>query len=101
MKDLNILKNKVLIWAEKKGILDNATPKDQFTKTIEEVGEIAAGICRNDRSKIQDSIGDVAVTLIILAELYSMDFTECLDVAYNEISGRKGEMKDGVFVKEE
>ena len=101
MKDLNILKNKVLIWAKKKGILDKATPKDQFTKTIEEVGEIAAGICRNDRSKIQDSIGDVAVTLIILAELYSMDFTECLDVAYNEISGRKGEMKDGVFVKEE
>jgi len=68
MKELHELKCKVIVWADQKGILDKATPKDQFTKTIEEVGEIAAGICRNDRSKIQDSIGDVAVTLIILAK---------------------------------
>jgi len=100
MKDLNMLKKLVLIWAERKGILDNATPKDQFTKTVEELGEIAAGICRNDRQMIEDSIGDVTVTLIILAELYGMDFAECLNTAYNEISDRKGKMEDGVFVKE-
>ena len=47
---------KIVGWAAKRGILKNSTPKDQFVKTIEEVGEIAH---------------------------------------------RKGEMKDGIFVKDE
>lgn len=52
--------------------------------------------------KVKDnntSIGDVVVTLIILAMQNDMDLYECLNQAYNEIKGRTGKMVDGVFVK--
>lgn len=31
---------------------------------------------------------------------YYLDFTYCVELAYNEIKGRKGEMRNGKFVKE-
>lgn len=31
---------------------------------------------------------------------YYLDFTGCVELAYNEIKDRKGEMRDGKFVKE-
>lgn len=99
--DLNKLTTKVLRWADERGILKTSSPKDQFTKTIEEIGELAAGLCRGDDHKIADSIGDTLVCLICLAALCGMDICDCLESAYNEIAGRKGVMKDGVFVKED
>ncbi|EQA5441074.1 MazG-like family protein, partial [Enterococcus faecalis] len=47
-----------------------------------------------------DGIGDVVVTLIILAMQNNMDLYECLNQAYSEIKNRQGEMVNGVFVKE-
>ena len=55
---------------------------------------------RSDMVNIIDGLGDVAVTLIILAELQGLDLTECLEVAYGVIKERKGSMRGGVFVKE-
>lgn len=109
--DANVIN--VLQWARDKGILNKATPKDQFTKTVEEVGELAAGLCRYNPAvqdeddamsalyEIKDAIGDVTVTLIILADLVGAEFSECLDQAYEAIAGRTGKMVDGVFVKDD
>lgn len=47
------MKNKVLQWAKEKGILDKATPKDQMLKTVEEVGELANAIGKNDKEGIK------------------------------------------------
>lgn len=94
------MKNKVLQWAKEKGILDKATPKDQMLKTIEEVGELAKAIGKNDKEEIKDGIGDIAVTIIIQAELNGLDFDECLESVYEIISKRKGKMVNGIFVKE-
>lgn len=94
------MKNKVLQWAKEKGILDKATPKDQMLKTVEEVGELAKAIGRNDKEEIKDGIGDIAVTIIIQAELNGLDFDECLESVYEIISKRKGKMVNGIFVKE-
>ena len=52
-----------------------------------------------DEHGLRDGIGDVVVTLIILAMQNDMDLYECLNQAYNEIKGRTGKMVDGVFVK--
>ena len=90
---------KVIGWAAKKGILEKATPKDQFVKTVEEMGEVAAALARGDLEALKDGIGDVFVTLIILARLNGLDPVKCLEHAWNEIKDRTGEMKDGVFVK--
>ena len=94
------MKNKVLQWAKEKGILDKATPKDQMLKTVEEVGELANAIGKNDKEEIKDAIGDIAVTIIIQAELNGLDFYECIESAYEIIAKRKGKMVNGIFVKE-
>ncbi|MDG0921657.1 hypothetical protein P6Y11_12995, partial [Enterococcus faecalis] len=55
---------------------------------------------RNNENDLRDGIGDVVVTLIILAMQNNMDLYECLNQAYSEIKNRKGKMVNGVFVKE-
>lgn len=89
---------KVEQWAKDKG-LDQAQSSKQMLKTVEEVGEVAAALARKDEHGLRDGIGDVVVTLIILAMQNDMDLYECLNQAYNEIKGRTGKMVDGVFVK--
>lgn len=85
-------------WAKNKG-LDKADPSKQMLKVVEETGEVAAALARNDQDDLRDGIGDVVVTLIILALQSDMDIYECLNVAYDEIKDRTGKMVNGVFVK--
>ena len=95
---MNELITKVEQWAKEKG-LDQAESSKQMLKTVEEVGEVASALARKDESALRDGIGDVVVTLIILAMQNDMDLYECLNQAYNEIKGRTGKMVDGVFLK--
>ncbi|MBD9891120.1 MazG-like family protein [Enterococcus faecalis] len=86
-------------WAKEKR-LDKAEPEKQMLKVIEEVGEVGASLARNNENDLRDGIGDVVVTLIILAMQNNMDLYECLNQAYSEIKNRQGKMINGVFVKE-
>ncbi|RHH54962.1 MazG-like family protein [Enterococcus casseliflavus] len=95
---MNELVELVEQWAKNKG-LDKAEPSKQMLKVVEETGEVAAALARNDQDALRDGIGDVAVTLIILALQNDMDLYECLNLAYDEIKGRTGKMVNGVFVK--
>lgn len=85
-------------WAKEKG-LDKAESSKQFLKVTEEVGEVASALARSDRDLLEDGIGDVVVTLIILALQNGMSLSECLETAYDEIKSRTGKMVNGVFVK--
>lgn len=87
-------------WAAHKGILARATPRDQFVKMVEEIGEIAECLAKQKMGDIKLEIGDLGVTAIILAELCGYGFEECLSAAYSKISKREGKMVDGVFIKE-
>lgn len=89
----------VIFWGRDKGLND---PKAQLNKVIEEVGEMAHEICRNryESGMMADAIGDTLVTVIILADILGYDPIDCLDEAYNTIKERKGETKNGTFVKE-
>ena len=95
---MNQLINKVEQWSLNKG-LDKADSSKQFLKVTEEVGEVATALARGDKAALRDGIGDVVVTLIILAQQNDMDLHECLNCAYDEIKGSTGEMVNGVFVK--
>lgn len=95
---MNELVELVEKWAKNKG-LDKADPGKQMLKVVEETGEVAAALARNDQDDLRDGIGDVVVTLIILALQSDMDIYECLNVAYDEIKDRTGKMVNGVFVK--
>lgn len=88
-------------WAHDRNIIKGATPHAQMLKLTEEIGELAGGIAKNNRELIIDSIGDAVVVLTILAAQHDLSIEECLNAAYFEIKDRKGEMRDGVFVKEE
>lgn len=97
---MNELVLKVEEWAKAKG-LDKAESSKQFLKVMEEVGEVASALARGQEEELKDGIGDVIVTLIILAQQQGLTVEECLAFAYDEIKNRTGKMVDGVFVKSE
>ena len=86
-------------WARVRGIYDSGDQKTQYIKLQEEAGELAKAILNRDDAEIQDAIGDMVVVLTNLAELSQLRIEDCIDVAYNEISKRKGKMINGTFVK--
>ena len=92
---------KIEEWAEARNLVSGSTPHAQMLKLMEEAGELAGGIAKNKPDVIVDSVGDVIVVLTILCAQLGIDIQECVELAYNEIKDRKGEMRNGVFVKEE
>lgn len=115
----------VLQWGEDKGIFAKSTPLRQLDKTQEELDETREALerlgsteekdislefdfveCFESDSEeaeiledVKDGIGDMLVTIILLAKMVNMDTLDCLQVAYDVIKKRKGEMIDGQFVK--
>ena len=90
--------NNVMRW----GVFHNLDdPKAQLNKVIEEVGELAHEITRNnyDTPEARDAIGDVLVTVIILSQIMGHHPMKCLGEAYEEISTRKGHTENGTFIK--
>ena len=90
----------VTAWAQEKGLLEKQNAPKQMLKIMEEVGETASAILKNDHEKIIDGIGDSLVTMIVLSKQLGLEPLYCLEVAWNEIKNRKGKMIDGTFVKE-
>ena len=95
------LPRKIINRFTKIGIVKPENAKTQFMKVTEELGELAEGINKDKPEQVKDSLGDVLVTLILLAEDLNLNLLDCLNFAWGEIKDRKGEVKDGTFVKEE
>ena len=87
-------------WADERGIYKNGDLKTQYTKLIEESGELAKAILKNDREEFVDAIGDMIVVLTNLAALEGLKVEDCVESAYNVIKDRKGKMENGTFVKQ-
>ena len=112
-KELN---ERVVSWANDKGILEKATALSQHSKTQEEVNELhesllakrnnlenfidSKGNYKNTLEEVKDAIGDILVTLLIQCKLQDLSALECLDSALNIIEKRTGKMVDGVFKKD-
>lgn len=67
MLEISELEPLIIEWAKEKNINN---PNNQYLKILEEVGETARAILKNDIPEIKDGIGDIAVTIIIY---YSID----------------------------
>lgn len=87
-------------WAQDRNLIEGSTTDKQFIKLMEEGGELAAGLARNQQTKVADGIGDMVVVLTILAAQRGLTIEDCIEAAWQEIKDRKGRMIDGVFVKE-
>ena len=113
------LKTKVEEWAEDKDLLHSENADKQFMKFIEEVFEFKSEmdyLCRIGQSSeevysdyeqigtqenMELEMGDIFVTLIVLCNQLDIDIVECLEMAYEKISKRKGKTVNGLFIKEE
>ena len=116
-----MLQADVLRWAKDKDLLHVENADKQFMKFIEEVFEfkfemensknyedvcehlkIAGTFAKNRNQRdMMFEMGDIFVTLIILCEQIGIDPEECLEMAYEKISKRKGRTINGQFFKEE
>ena len=114
------LQKSVVAWGCDRDLIKNENAEKQFMKFIEEVFEFKAEMDKVSRlglikepteyeinkhiRKFRDmklEMGDILVTLIILSAQLDIDLTECLEMAYEKISKRKGKTIDGLFIKEE
>lgn len=59
-------------WSIDRG-LDKADSKKQMLKLYEEFGELASGLAKGNKEVVKDSIGDVVVVLIILAQQQDLE----------------------------
>lgn len=87
-------------WAEQKGIYNEGDKKTQYIKLLEETGELAQAILKNDKDEFVDAIGDCVVVLTSLAHLGGVSIEHCINEAYSTISNRTGNMVNGTFVKD-
>ena len=56
---------------------------------------------RQDKAEIRDSLGDMVVVMVAIAELEGMYLNDCIQDAYDEIKDRKGHLNElGNFIKE-
>ena len=96
---MNRLNIAAQLWAKEKG-LDTADPAMQILKIYEELAEMTQAYTRQQSEELLMELGDVYVTLAIFALQVGIEPTEALKTAYKKISGRKGKMIGGTFVKE-
>lgn len=116
----------VLRWGEDKGIFAKSTPLRQLDKTQEELDETKEALQKlasltdqqilseklltdnpetlnleeDALAEAKDGIGDMLVTIILLAKMVDMNSVDCLQAAYDVIKKRTGKMVDGQFVKD-
>ena len=100
------LEQKVIEWAKDRDIFENSNAIKQISKTQEELYETLTALRELEQGKesildVADGIGDMLVTIILLAEMVGLDSVNCLADAYEEIKNRKGKMVNGLFVKDE
>lgn len=92
--------DKVKEWRRR---LQINNPDKQMLHCYEECAEAARYIIREDwdMGKIKSELGDVAVTVIVLADILGLDFIECLEIAHKKNEKRTGKTVKGNFVKSE
>jgi NTP pyrophosphatase (non-canonical NTP hydrolase) len=98
LENLNIF-DLIRQWAEDKGIYKSGDARTQYVKLMEEAGELAQAILKNDEPEVIDAIGDMVVVLTNLAKLRGHNIENCIKSAYDIIKSRQGKMINGTFVK--
>ena len=87
-------------WATEKGIYKSGDARTQYIKLMEEAGELAQALLKNDETEVIDAIGDMVVVLTNLAKLRGHNIEDCITSAYSVIKDRQGKMINGTFVKQ-
>jgi len=98
---LNELDKFICLWGEPKGLLKPENKLTQLAKLLEESGELASGILKNDEELKIDSAGDIFVVLSLLCRQLGFSLQDAANHSYNEIKDRTGTISDdGSFIKD-
>lgn len=108
-KTFEELRENVEKWAKDKDLLHRENIDKQFMKFVEEMFEFKAEMdfvdwklnYKEPTFDLMLELGDVMVTLIVLSKQLNVDIVECLQLAYEKISKRRGKTVNGTFIKEE
>ena len=119
--------SKITQWHKDRNLIDGSTNNAQFVKLFEELIELYATLnpekdsddiavsiinmvgymLKNNRinqapegKDIKDDVGDINVVLMNMIERENFTMQQCLETAWHDIKDRKGEMRNGVFIKE-
>jgi len=99
---INDLTDKIIQWHTDRKITINGTSEAQLLKLMEEFGELTAAVVREDKHLIVDSLGDMYVVMVAIAELEGTTMEQCIEFAYDEIKDRRGHLNEyGIFIKDE
>lgn len=83
------------------GLLSKTQSVDLLSlRVISSIGELATGIAKKDLTKVHNGIGGAYRILEAIALRFDFTIEYAVERAYNVIKDRKGQMIDGVFVKE-
>tara|TARA_B000000609_G_scaffold45916_1_gene33421 strand:- start:353 stop:1114 length:762 start_codon:yes stop_codon:yes gene_type:complete len=93
--------NKIRDWAKDRNLYQKGDSKTQYIKLMEEAGELAQALLKQNKPEIKDAIGDMVIVLANLSELEGFKIEDCIDESFNVISKRTGKMVNGTFVKDE
>ncbi len=96
---MDSLIEKIEQWSKDRN-LDKADSAKQMLKVMEEVGEVASALAKGNLDELEDGIGDVIVTLIILAQQNNLTLQHCAFSAYQQIANRTGKTVNGIFIKD-
>ena len=93
--------NKIRNWAKDRNLYQKGDSKTQYVKLMEEAGELAQALLKQNKPEIKDAIGDMVIVLANLSELEGFKIEDCINESFNVISKRTGKMVNGTFVKDE
>ena len=93
------LEDTVAQWHRSRNLIDGSSDKKQMKKLFEEVNELHSDVLNG--SDLRDELGDCLVVLINIATRNNFSLYEALEYSFSKIKDRKGQMIDGIFVKEE
>jgi len=94
------LQGALILWGIDRDLVKPDNRFKQYAKMIEEAGELAKAMLQDNEPEIQDAVGDVLVTVIILCAQLGINPVKCLEAAYEEIKDRKGVTVNGTFIKD-
>ena len=93
--------DKIRRWAAARNLIQGSNPDRQMEKLREEIQELEEAIAADSREEFIDAIGDCIVVLTIMAAQKGINVEDCIEAAWQEIKDRKGQMVNGIFVKEQ
>lgn len=85
-------------WGRDRDLLQKSFAPKQYLKFLEEVGETARALLKDDQEEIIDGFGDIAVTIIILNKQIS-DTVKFIHIDFNETIGEEDFGFDDLFVE--